>query len=56
MVKRDVFSDVITFNILMDALCKVDMTTEAYGLLEVMIERGQKPDSFSYSISTDGYA
>ncbi|KAK9110092.1 hypothetical protein Sjap_018152 [Stephania japonica] len=51
----EVSADVQTFNIMVDALCKEGMIKEAHKLLELMIQKGVKPDPVTLNSLMDGY-
>lgn len=40
---------------MIDWLCKGGKINEANGLLELMIQRGLNPDTFTYNALIDGY-
>ncbi|GMP77350.1 hypothetical protein CsSME_00033650 [Camellia sinensis var. sinensis] len=59
MIDNNVFPNVLTFNTLIDALCKERMAKAAEAILEVMVQRGVGPNPMqsrlTYGILMDGY-
>ncbi|RZB93993.1 Pentatricopeptide repeat-containing protein, chloroplastic isoform C [Glycine soja] len=55
VIKEDVRPDVYTFNILVDAMCKLGMVAEARNVFGLMIKRGLEPDVVSYNALMNGW-
>ncbi|KAK7279272.1 hypothetical protein RJT34_24319 [Clitoria ternatea] len=51
---KSIAPDVCTFNIIVDAFCRKGMLLEAHGICDVMTERGEQPNVFTYSILMNG--
>ncbi|MBA0881718.1 hypothetical protein Goshw_026600 [Gossypium schwendimanii] len=50
-MNEGVHPDVVTFNSLINALCKEKRTSEAFTVLELMIQRNVKPNVVTYNCS-----
>ena len=55
MVTQDIFPNVVTFNVLLDAICKQGMMEKAEEVLELMDPKGVKPDEITYRTMIKGY-
>ena len=56
MLDRGFLPDEVTYNSMMNSLCKQGQSKEAHNLFDLMVRRGIKPDIISYQMLLLGYA
>ena len=54
MRDNGVFPDIITYSVLLDALCKWNHLDEAIALFKRIVDQGIEPDVYMYNILIDG--
>lgn len=52
---QGVFPNVVTFNVLVDILCKEGMVAETKRVIDMMIQRGIEPDTITNNSLMHGY-
>ena len=52
---RNIYPDVVTYNSLINGLCKADKLQEALQLLDVMGKMGHQPNEITYNTLLNGF-
>jgi leucine-rich PPR motif-containing protein len=55
MMDRGIPPDIVTYNTVIDGLCKAQVVDRAKGVFQQMIDKGVKPNNVTYNCLIHGY-